>query len=770
MTHFADRGPITQQVFAGLLALVLVTSPQASTAEPQVPTNSWNRLEGATLTGQRWDVPVSYSPELKRFVVLGGRTSWADYKKPRPYDELALDIGKGQWENWFPLGKNWGPPFGFCQAPAWKDEHFHFRDAEGNVRPNWTVYGTFSLGQKYDYDPDSKCFYFYAGGRTFRYDPAGRHWTDLAPKTDPQTKLGGILLWSSMCYDRHNKRFVLFGGGNVQSERGDPGTWTYTPADNAWARLKPERQPPPRANARLVYDPVARKVVLFGGDQLDQLLADTWTFDVVTGRWEDCKPTRSPGPRAGHALMWLPRAKKVLLLGGYGYTSAVGYVERLYRSLPLEAWTYDAAENRWNLVKRFEDGPAPVPTSNAFLSAAVDEDDQVLVLANGTWQCRLDLSKPDKAGTERLAVAPGTTARRTGPHDPAWFQEGVPSADPGKVAAELKELPSNRWVLRPTPKLLRPNMDWGSAVFAPELDQILRFSGGHSAYSGTAPQIYDVKTDRYSIPFAPEYPLEYVYSNDQVHGEWSFRGNPWMTGHTYKSTGYDPNLKCLVFAPHEYTYFFDSSSGKWSRGPERNPYRPNFYVVTLCATPMGAVVWADGRTGGPGLWRLDAATRTWKPLPLTGPLPVKSADKHGMAYDSARDRLLLFSDADKMRGDVVAYDLRTGRAAWLNAAGQEKAAVHSRETVYLPDEDLVLVGAHVRGGDGRVLWPAYDCAKNAWLGLELGGDDPVGKGAFNNSMGLMVDANRKLIWAVGQNSHVHVLRLDRKTVRAEQFR
>ena len=86
---------------------------------------------------------------------------------------------------------------------------------------------------------------------------------------------------------------------------------------------------------------------------------------------------------------------------------------------------------------------------------------------------------------------------------------------------------------------------------------IVRFSGGHSAYSGTAPQVYDVKTDRYSIPFAPEYPIEYVYSNDQVHGEWSFKGNPWMTGHTYKSTGYRSPPKCLVFAPHQYLYFFD---------------------------------------------------------------------------------------------------------------------------------------------------------------------------------------------------------------------
>ncbi len=96
-------------------------------------------------------------------------------------------------------------------------------------------------------------------GRTFRYDPVERQWSDLAPKTNPETELGGILLWSSMCYDRHNKRFVLFGGGNVQTERGDPGTWTYTPASNIWTQLKLDLQPPQRANSRLCYDPVAQE-------------------------------------------------------------------------------------------------------------------------------------------------------------------------------------------------------------------------------------------------------------------------------------------------------------------------------------------------------------------------------------------------------------------------------------------------------------------------------------------------------------------------------
>src|SRR5262249_53207146 len=153
----------------------------------------------------------------------------------------------------------------------------------------------------------------------------------------------------SICYDQARKNFVLFGGGNTMTERGDPGTWTYDLGNNTWSPVNPPVQPPARANSSMVYDPVSKKVVLFGGDRLNEMLADTWTFDGKT--WEQRKPKLSPSPRAGHAMLWLPKAKKILLLGGYGYDSGTGYYASLYKSLPLEAWTYDVAADRWDLVQ-----------------------------------------------------------------------------------------------------------------------------------------------------------------------------------------------------------------------------------------------------------------------------------------------------------------------------------------------------------------------------------------------------------------------------------
>src|SRR5262249_59441661 len=134
-------------------------------------------------------------------------------------------------------------------------------------------------------------------------------------------------------------------------------------------QLKLDALPTERANSRLCYDPANKKVVLFGGDQLDQLLADTWTFDVVAQKWEQKKPARGPSPRAGHALLWLPKAKKVLLLGGYGYTSAGGYGGRLYRRLPPETGVYDTATHRSDPDKTFESKEAPERPANFLLSA-----------------------------------------------------------------------------------------------------------------------------------------------------------------------------------------------------------------------------------------------------------------------------------------------------------------------------------------------------------------------------------------------------------------
>src|SRR5687767_2222484 len=123
---------------------MIVLPVLASAAEPEA--NTWVKSD-AVVEGRRWDVPVGFDPASRRFLVLGGRTSWGDYKKPRPYDVLSFDPA-GKWRNELPPGVAWGPEFGPVDAPAWKSEAWGLTDIAGTTRPNWTIYGTFSLGQK----------------------------------------------------------------------------------------------------------------------------------------------------------------------------------------------------------------------------------------------------------------------------------------------------------------------------------------------------------------------------------------------------------------------------------------------------------------------------------------------------------------------------------------------------------------------------------------------------------------------------------------------
>ena len=131
----------------------------------------------------------------------------------------------------------------------------------------------------------------------------------------------------------------------------------------------------------MVYDPVNRQIVLFGGDQLDRLLADTWVFDCESQRWQEKRPALGPSPRGGHALVYLPKSERILLFGGYTYTSDTDYCAAQYKPLPFEMWAYDPRAHEWALVRRDEEA-GTTPYQRAFYMsftthpAAADADAQ----------------------------------------------------------------------------------------------------------------------------------------------------------------------------------------------------------------------------------------------------------------------------------------------------------------------------------------------------------------------------------------------------------
>jgi hypothetical protein len=725
-------------------------------------TGAWTQIQGSML-GPGFSPGLVWSPEIKRFVFFCGSVSHS-FSGERPYDVMSLDPSAPQWRNELPAGaKGRGSETGNVRDVEFKTPYFDMADKDGLVRPNRRhMY----MWYQYARTPWDGQVYALICGRTLRYTPSERTWQNLKPAASPMPEVGarGGLSWSAMCADPVNREIVLFGGcGLTTVSNASPGTWVYAPASNEWRKLDLAVEPPPRALAPMVFDPASGKIVLFGGDRLDQLYADTWLYDTKTRTWTEAKPARSPSPRFGHALLVLPKSKKIVLIGGKQYSSSTDYCAALYRPLPFDVWTYDVGRNEWSLLQRIEKGGPPQPPTEA-ACAAVADDDTVLFLGDGTekgsrhsaWINRLDATTSDTEGTAKHAVAAGTLGFRSGSFDPDWYTNDVPQPDPVATAAVLKNLTPNQWLALQCPKWPenRQGGGWSTVALDTDRNQILHMGGGHSSYFGNDMAHYDIVNGRWSIACRPQFALEYNYDLNGP-GLWAFNGAPWGN-HNYQAYEYDPTLHRVVYIKGGMTMLYDPVTRTWPFAERFSelPFVPSKYINYLCATPAGVICWTQTKESQSktGLWRIEGGKK-WTPLQTTGePLPNTVCDSSTVTYDTKRDRLVFTTSigTNGPHGQVWACDLKSGEVKKLNPAGMEaiRGGRFARESVYLPKGDLVMFGFLLPGGNASV--PFYDCQANRWLGAEMPGAEFMNRGKPGSSvdLGLAYDAGRDVVWGV----------------------
>ncbi|MFO7900065.1 MAG: kelch repeat-containing protein [Planctomycetota bacterium] len=546
--------------------------------------------------------------------------------------------------------------------------------------------------------------------------------------------------------------------------------------------------PAPRLMAPMCYVPNRKKIVMFGGDRWDHLCNETWVYDCEARRWERKLPAVNPPPRAGHALVGLAENGQVLLLGGYTYRTSMAYLTSLYKPAAFDMWTYDVEANEWRPMKYTGKPPrvSCIGRSPVAVAAAVSEGDVVQVVGLGktlsTWAIQIEPTADASTKTEEPA-GPEATVRRGLCFDPGWFDKTLKDAKPEAAAAKLEELPPNKWVAMQPPKRLF-NRDWGTQVFDPDRDQILHWSGGHSAYCGTAPAHYSVKLNRWSIGFAPEIPMEHCYSAGVggTRPACTFTGRPFAP-HTYKSYCYHPQSKKLVWLHESKVWVYDPDRREWETERKRTPFYAERHTTVACPTPHGIAAWAvpAGKGvyhGWRGLWLLtDLEENTWKTLvePSKKQLfPVAYGDRHGMCYDSKRDKLYLFHFGRKPKHQICVYDFGAGKAELIEPKGGEgfpSSASMGREPVYVPGQDVVFLASRVK--DKSPVTLLYDPAKNAWLRMRPNFDKgkkgrPI-RPAHGVSCGVMWDPNRKLLWASSSRGHIYVMKFDRATAKVQEI-
>ncbi|MCI4348545.1 MAG: kelch motif-containing protein, partial [Thermoplasmata archaeon] len=140
---------------------------------------------------------------------------------------------------------------------------------------------------------------------------------------------------ASVTWDANDGEYLLFGGEANGQVLGD--TWVFH--GGQWATVHSSLNPAPRYGAGLVYDPVDNYTVLFGGSnsstRLGSTVNDTWSF--AQGQWTRLTPTTPPRGRAFPSMAFDPLAGRIIMFGGFfaqnQSASTWGYVSGNWTSL-----------------------------------------------------------------------------------------------------------------------------------------------------------------------------------------------------------------------------------------------------------------------------------------------------------------------------------------------------------------------------------------------------------------------------------------------------
>lgn len=139
-------------------------------------------------------------------------------------------------------------------------------------------------------------------------------WRQILPAsgTVPAPRAHGVAV-----YDPVARRLVVFGGqGNDGGVLND--TWAFDLAARTWARLATVGTPPDhRLGADAVYDPVGHQMVVWAGQQGSRFFDDIWTLDLRTLEWRDRSPGPRPQARYGSASVFDPATRALVQFAGF---------------------------------------------------------------------------------------------------------------------------------------------------------------------------------------------------------------------------------------------------------------------------------------------------------------------------------------------------------------------------------------------------------------------------------------------------------------------
>lgn len=188
----------------------------------------------------------------------------------------------------------------------------------------------------------------------------GAAWTKEAPVTVP---FGRYKHQMAFLATTVAPTLVMFGGNNMNELLNQ--TWVWDGNLKTWTLAAPAASPPARKDFAFSGGPT--ECVLFGGKNTARLLGDTWTWDGTN--WAQNTPTTPPAYRAEACMAYDTANGEWVMFGGRGE----------FDVFPAETWTLNAGRTAWT-----KKAPATSPPPRVGATMCYDSQLAAVIMTGGT--------------------------------------------------------------------------------------------------------------------------------------------------------------------------------------------------------------------------------------------------------------------------------------------------------------------------------------------------------------------------------------------------
>ncbi|MBL8917561.1 MAG: hypothetical protein JNJ54_01760 [Myxococcaceae bacterium] len=295
------------------------------------------------------------------------------------------------------------------------------------------------------------------------YDPVGNSWQALTTSSDAGPSPRFL---SNMVYVPAWQAHLLFAGGTATSSNAEATVLTNElwrllvnpdAGTAAWTRLSPSGPaPPPRASACAGFDQTRGRLLVFGGEIVNDTIADLVEYDVMSDTWVSGAPVGGAAPtkRGSSVCTFDRRADKFIVYGGVSQPSGT----------PVSAvFTFEPATRQWSAIT-----PMPSAGNNTFGAPVYSRQlggmaffggrTSLIGTSQATWWLRVNAaplvqpmgtaSAPE--GAMDLRTAPSVTDADGDPLTYLWVQISGPDAGITNAATATPTIATPR-VLAMTP-------------------------------------------------------------------------------------------------------------------------------------------------------------------------------------------------------------------------------------------------------------------------------------------------------------------------------